>query len=131
MIKKTAVAKNVDGYIAGFPKDTQKLLVQLRALIIKAAPGADEQISYHMPAYKFHGPLVYFGAYQNHIGFYPTASGITNFQKELSAFKSSKGAVQFPLDKALPVSLISQILKFRVLENIEKAERKLKRKRLA
>jgi uncharacterized protein YdhG (YjbR/CyaY superfamily) len=129
MIKKTTVAKNVDGYIAGFPENTQKLLVQLRALITKAAPQAEEGISYQMPAYKFHGPLVYFGGCQNHIGFYPTGSGISNFSKELSAFKTSKGTVQFPLDKKLPASMISQIVKFRVLENKEKAELKLKNKK--
>ena len=78
---------------------------------MKAAPDAEEVISYQMPAYKYYGMLVYFAAYENHIGFYPTASGIETFKKELSIFKGAKGSVQFPLDKPLPFRLITQIVK--------------------
>ncbi len=115
-------AKNVDEYIALFPEHTQKLLDQLRATIFKAAPEAEEVISYQMPAYKFHGMLVYFAGYKNHIGFYPTASGIKMFKEELSGYKGAKGSAQFPLDKPLPLGLVSKIVKFRAKENIEKAK---------
>ena len=114
---------SVEAYIAAFPPATQKLLEQIRAIIKKAAPKAEESISYMMPAYKFNGPLVYFGGYKNHIGFYPTGSGIEAFKKELSVYKGSKGAVQFPLDKPLPVKLISSIVKYRLMVNGEKVKK--------
>ena len=119
-------AADVDHYIANFPEATQMLLDQLRAIIKKAAPKATESISYMMPAYKYEGALVYFGGYKKHIGFYPMPAAIAAFKKELSAYNLSKGTVQFPLDKPLPVSLISKIVKFRVAENLQKA--KLKKK---
>lgn len=109
---------DVDSYIADFPKDTQKMLEQLRATIMKAAPDAEEVISYQMPAYKYHGMLVYFAGYKNHIGFYPTSSGIAKFKKELSVYKGAKGSAQFPLDKPLPLQLITKIVTFRVKENL-------------
>jgi len=99
----------------------------LRATIKKAAPKAEEVISYGMPAYKQNGMLVYFAAYAKHIGFYPSSSGISAFKKEISVFKWSKGAVQFPLDKALPSSLITKIVKFRVKFNQEKEMLKKKK----
>lgn len=125
----TAKAIDVDGYIAGFPKDTQKMLKQLRETIIKATPGAEEVISYQMPAYKYHGMLVYFAGYKNHIGFYPTTSGIEAFKKELSVYKGAKGSVQFPLDKPLPLQLITKIVKFRMKGNLEAASIKSKVKK--
>jgi uncharacterized protein YdhG (YjbR/CyaY superfamily) len=131
MKANTSPAKDVETYIAGFPPATQKLLRQLRTTIKKAAPLAEELISYQMPAYKYHGVLVYFGGYEHHIGFYPTASGIENFKKEIAGFKSSKGAVQFPLDQPLPVSLITAMVKFRVQVNMEKASIPLKKKNRA
>ena len=121
--------KNVDEFISSYPKDVQLLLTKIRATIKKAAPKAEEVISYRMPAYKFHGMLLYFSAFKNHIGFYPMASGIANFKKELSIYKGARGSVQFPLDKPIPYSLITQIVKFRVQENIEKAEMKSKTKK--
>lgn len=121
-------ATNVDAYIARFPASTQKRLQQLRAAILKAAPKAEEMISYQMPAYKLNGVLVYFAGYDKHIGFYPTASGIANFKNELSAYKFAKGSVQFPLDEALPIKLVTQIVKFRVMENMEKAKKKKAKK---
>ena len=122
MIKPT----DVDSYIATFPPQTQALLEQIRAIIRKAAPEATEGIGYGMPAYKQDGALVYFAGYQHHIGFYPTASGIACFQQELAGYKSSKGAVQFPLDQPLPEALITTIVRFRVKENGEKAVLKKK-----
>ena len=116
---------NVDEYIAMFPNDIQEILKNLRKTIKKAAPDAEEVISYRMPAYKYHGILVYFAAYKNHIGFYPTSSGIETFKKELSAFKGSKGTVQFPIDKTLPLELISKIVEFRVHKNLEGAKTRL------
>jgi uncharacterized protein YdhG (YjbR/CyaY superfamily) len=128
METKTSPA-NVDAYIAAFPPATKKLLQQLRTAIKKAAPLAEEVISYQMPAYKYHGILVYFAGHKNHIGFYPTASGIENFKKEIAGFNNSKGAVQFPLDQPLPVSLITAMVKFRVQVNLEKASIPPKKKK--
>ncbi len=119
-MKKGKAVKDVDEYIVFQPMEVREKLEQLRQAIKKAAPQADESISYMMPAYKFHGVLVYFGAYKNHIGFYPTGRGISAFQKELSNYEGSKGAVRFPIDKPLPLGLINKIVKFRVKENLEK-----------
>jgi len=123
---ETFKPNNIDEYIAAFPRETQELLEQVRTIIRQSAPEAVEIISYGMPAFKHHGILVYFAGYQNHIGFYPTASGIKAFQKEISGFKNSKGAVQFPLNKPLPFELISRIVQFRVNENLLKAKTKKK-----
>lgn len=123
---KTTASASIDEYIASFPKETQKLLKQLRATIKKAAPKAEEVISYQMPTYKLNGALVHFAGYEKHIGFYPTPSAIAAFKKDLAAYKSSKGAVQFPLDKPLPLALVTKIVKFRVKEDSEKAAAKKK-----
>ena len=120
--------KNVDEYISIFPEDIQILLNELRDTIKKAAPNAEEVISYQMPALKDHGILVYYAAYKNHIGFYPTGSGVEKFKMELSDYKWSKGTIQFPLDKPLPLELITEIVKFRVNENLEKSKIKAKKK---
>ena len=118
---------NIDEYIAGFPEDIKKILEELRATIKKAAPEAEETIKYRMPTFTLKGNLVHFAAFKNHIGFYPAPTGIDSFKKELSAFKGAKGSVQFPLDKPLPLSLITRIVKFRVKENLEKTKQKQKR----
>ena len=120
MKSNTGTPQNIDQYIATFPEPTKLLLRQVRENIMKAAPGAEEAISYQMPAFKLHGMLVYFAGYKNHIGFYPSGSGIVEFQEKLSEYKFSKGAIQFPLDKPLPVKLITEIVKFRVKQNEEK-----------
>ena len=112
--------QTIDEYIESFPGDIQARLKQLRALIQRAAPEAQEKISYQMPTFYLNGNLVHFAAYPKHIGFYPTPSGIEAFQKELSKYKSSKGAVQFPLDAPLPLKLIERIVKFRVKESSRK-----------
>ena len=119
---------NIDSYINNYPKEIQQCLQQIRATIKKIAPGAEEVISYGMPAFKLNGLLVWFAAHTKHIGFYPKASGIEAFKKELSVFKGAKGSVQFPFDKPLPMGLITKIVKFRVKENLEKAKNKEKKK---
>ena len=116
--------QNIDEYIASFPKDVQKILRQIREIIQNAAPGATEVISYGVPAFKQNNILVYFAAFKNHIGFYPTSKPIAVFKKELSAYKTSKGTIRFPLDKKIPLVLISKITKFRVKEDLEKQLKK-------
>lgn len=118
----------ITDYIADFPEDVQEIMETLRATIKKAAPEAEETINYAMPTFTLKGNLVHFAAYKNHIGFYPAPSGIEAFKKELSVFKGAKGSVQFPLDKPLPLNLITKIVKFRVKENLEKASIKVKNK---
>jgi uncharacterized protein YdhG (YjbR/CyaY superfamily) len=113
------VVKNIDEYIIACPGEVQLKLQQLRSAIIKSAPKAEEAISYQIPTFKLNGNLVHFAAFKNHIGFYPAPSGIKAFQQELSAYKTSKGAIQFPFDKPLPLVLICKIVKFRVKENLE------------
>ena len=120
---------SIDEYIATCPKEIQKTLQELRATIKAAAPGAEEKISYQMPAFALKGNLVYFAAFKNHIGFFPTASGVQAFKHELSQYEGSKGTVRFPLDKPLPLELISKIVKFRVAENLKKAEMKSSKKK--
>jgi len=125
---KSSIPPGVDQYIGSFPEATRLKLEQLRNLIRSIAPEATEQISYQMPAYALHGPMVYFAGYKNHIGFYPCASGIEVFKDEFTAYKWSKGAVQFPLDKPLPVTLIKKIVTYRKKENLQKALQKGKSK---
>jgi uncharacterized protein YdhG (YjbR/CyaY superfamily) len=115
---------NVDEYILRFPKEVQQKLELLRTTIKKAAPKATETISYKMPAYKQNGILVYFAAYKNHIGFYPTSAPMIFFSKELAGFKTSKGAVQFPVEEPLPLKLITAMVKFRVSADVEKVKTK-------
>ncbi len=118
--------KNIDEYIAGFPQSTQEILEQIRLTIRNAAPQAVEVISYGMPAFKLNGILVWFAAYSKHIGFYPKASVIEVFRKDISAFKSAKGSIQFPLNEPMPLELITEIVKYRVAENMQKVEPKKK-----
>ncbi|MFW2487964.1 iron chaperone [Clostridium chromiireducens] len=121
--------KTIDEYILQFSPEIQEILETLRKVIKESAPDAAEKISYQMPTFVLHGNLVHFAAYKNHIGFYPTPSGINEFKDELSEYKGAKGSVQFPIDKSLPYELISRIVEFRVDENIRKAEDKLKKKK--
>jgi len=118
----------IDEYISAFPAEVQKKLWQLLEVIKKSAPGAEEVISYGMPMLRLQGRLLYFAAFKNHIGFYPMASGIATFKSKLKNYKWAKGSVQFPLDKPIPASLVSQIVKFRVRENEEKTKAAEKRK---
>lgn len=124
MEQKRARFSSIDEYIAAFPAEIQARLQALRAAIRAAAPEAEERISYQMPTFYLHGNLVHFAAFKHHIGLYPMPGAITAFQQELSGFVSSKGAVQFPLDRPLPLELVSQIVRFRVAENLRKAEEK-------
>jgi uncharacterized protein YdhG (YjbR/CyaY superfamily) len=121
--------KTVEEYIASQPGAIQAKLEQLRRLIKKAAPKAEESISYGMPAYKLHGPLVYFGGFKNHIGLYALPVAIEAFKKELSAYELSKGTIRLPQDKPLPAKLITEMIKFRVAQNEEKAAAKAKTKK--
>ena len=117
-----------DEYISRYPADVQERLQAIRAAIKAAAPEAEEGIGYGMPAYRLHGPLVYFGAAKNHIGFYPTPNGIEAFQAELAPYASAKGSAQFPNDEPLPLDLIDKIVRYRVAENVKKAEAKKAKK---
>jgi uncharacterized protein YdhG (YjbR/CyaY superfamily) len=119
---KKSAPKSIDNYIAAFPPKVRTLLRKMRATIRKAVPGAKEKISYQIPAFTLEGMLVFFAAHKNHIGFYPRTTGITKFKKELSAYKSAKGSVQFPLDKPIPFGLISRIVRFRAKENLGRAK---------
>jgi uncharacterized protein YdhG (YjbR/CyaY superfamily) len=110
----------IDEYIAQFPDDIQQILLKIRAVIHESAPQATEKISYQMPTFYLNGNLVHFAVFKHHIGFYPAPSGIEEFKEELSAYKGSKGAVQFPLDQPIPYELISKIVKFRVSQNLKK-----------
>lgn len=125
---KNKSATTIDEYIECFPKNIQELLQQVRATIKKAAPKAEEAIKYAMPTFVWKGNLVHFAAFKNHIGFYPAPMGIEEFKKELSVYKGAKGSVQFPLDKPMPLALISKIVKFRIKKNLDKAKMKMKTK---
>lgn len=117
----------IDEYISQFSPEIQGKLNTLRMVIKESAPEAEEKISYQMPTFALHGNLVHFAAYKNHIGFYPSSSGIAAFQKELSAYKGAKGSVQFTLEEPIPYELIKKIVLFRVAENVKKAEAKKKK----
>jgi uncharacterized protein YdhG (YjbR/CyaY superfamily) len=124
MLRPGEKFENVDLYIAAFPKHIQERLQEVRAIVQKTAPKAEEVISYNMPAFRLNGMLVFFAGYKAHIGFYPTPSGIKAFEKELKMYVTSKGAIQFPLESKLPVTLIKNIVKFRMAENEEKIKNK-------
>lgn len=126
---KAAAPASIDDYISSFSKEIQDVLQQVRAAIQKAAPEATETISYAIPTFVLHGPLVHFAAFKNHIGFYATPGGNAAFQKKLAAYQVGKGSVQFPLDQPMPLPLITQIVKFRVAENVAKAAIKKKGKK--
>jgi uncharacterized protein YdhG (YjbR/CyaY superfamily) len=111
---------NIDEYIATFPSEVQVILEKLRQTIRKAAPDATEKISYQMPTFYLNGNLVHFAAFKKHIGFYPAPSGITAFQDALMEYKTSKGAIQFPIGAAVPHTLVKKIVQFRVKENLAK-----------
>ena len=127
-MRSKATPKDIDEYIAGFPNDIQDKLQRIRMTIHKAAPKAKEKISYQIPTFALNGNLVHFAAFKKHIGFFPTSSGIREFKKELSIYKCSKGTAQFPLDKPIPLGLISRIVKFRLKENLARAAAKKRAK---
>jgi len=119
--------QTIDEYIASFPRDVQEKLDQVRMTVQEAAPEATETIKYGMPTFMLNGNLVYFAAFKNHIGFYPAPTGVKEFETALSSYKTGKGSVQFPLDKPMPLKLITRIVKHRIKQNREAAKR-LKRK---
>ena len=114
--------ETIDEYIAGFPPDIQEILERVRTTIREAAPDAEEAIKYQLPTFRLGGNLVHFGAFKQHIGFYPTPSGIEAFEDELSSYGTAKGSVKFPLDEPMPYQLIRRIVEFRVNETREKAQ---------
>jgi len=121
-MEKTAkpTFSNVNEYIALFPENVQELLQLLRKTIREAAPDATEIVSYNMPAYRQNSVLVYFAANKGHIGFYPTPSPIVVFKDELEEYKTSKGAIQFPLEKGIPCELVRKLVLYRVTEDLLK-----------
>lgn len=121
---ETLKPKTIDEYISTFPKPVQSLLQQVRQTIHKAAPEAEEAISYAIPTFKLNGNLVHFAAFKNHIGFYPAPTGLKEFEKDLSPYMQGKGSVQFPLDQPLPMALITKIVKFRAEQNRAKPVKK-------
>ena len=116
--------KTMDEYIDSFPEDVQRILNELRQSIKEAAPQAEETINYQIPTFALNGNLVHFAAFEHHIGFYPTPSGMEAFKKELSQYKGAKGSVQFPIDQPMPLSLIRRIVQYRVKENVERNQKK-------
>ncbi|RDC56306.1 hypothetical protein DU508_11910 [Pedobacter chinensis] len=123
-----SIKTDVEIYIAGFPKETRQQLQLLRQTIQKAAPDATEKISYGIPTFDLKGNLVHYAGYKNHIGFYPGADGIEAFKQELSAYKGAKGSVQFPINQPLPLDLVTKITEFRIIQNLNKAKLKSKKK---
>jgi len=122
--------QTVDEYISTFPPATKKALKDIRSTIKKAAPGAEEAISYNIPAFRLDGMLVWYAGYKEHIGLYPRPNVIQFFKKELTNYKLSKGAIQFPLDRPLPVELITRIVKYRIAENQAEAAAKTKKSKI-
>ena len=114
MAKRGKTPKDIDSYIAGFPRDVQRILREIRATIRKAAPGAEESISYQIPAFKLAGrQLVYFAGFENHVSVYPAPVGDPAFKGNLAPYASGKATAKFPLGKPIPVGLIRDIVKFR------------------
>jgi uncharacterized protein YdhG (YjbR/CyaY superfamily) len=129
MRSELPVAKTIDEYIERCPSDVQGKLEKIRKTILKAIPGSEEGISYQIPVFKWQGKVViYFAAFKNHISVYPAPRGSKEFKEELAAYEGGKGTVQFPLDRPIPMDLIKRIAKFRLLETMEKAAAKGKRK---
>jgi uncharacterized protein YdhG (YjbR/CyaY superfamily) len=118
----------VDGYINQFEPEIRERLVKIRAIIRKAAPEAEETIAYQMPTYRSNGNLIHFAAFKNHIGIYPTPSGIEEFKKELSEYKGAKGSIQFPHQKPIPYDLIKKIVEYRVAENKDQTQKRKTKK---
>lgn len=114
MSEEKKIANNIDEYISEFPEQTQRLLQELRTTIRKAAPQATEKISWGMPTFYLNGNIAHFAGYKKHIGFYPGAEAMENFKDEMVMYKTSKGAVQFPLDKPLPLDLVTKIIKYNI-----------------
>ncbi len=117
-------ARDIDDYISRCPPDVQEILQKIRAIVHAAAPEATEAIAYQLPTFRLNGNLVHFGAFKNHIGFYPTPSGTEAFKKEISIYQGAKGSIRFPLNQPMPYDLIERIVTFRVEENRKKKQKK-------
>jgi uncharacterized protein YdhG (YjbR/CyaY superfamily) len=128
-MKTTKAPKNIDEYISGYPVSVQQKLEAIRSAIKKAVPEAEEKISYQMPAFTLNGILVYFAAHTNHIGFYPTSTGVEAFKDELTNYKCTRGTIQFPFEEQLPLDLITRIVIYRSNENSLRAEMKTGKKK--
>jgi uncharacterized protein YdhG (YjbR/CyaY superfamily) len=128
MMQEKQAARTIDEYIAGFPAGVQQVLQEIRRTIREAAPGAEEAIKYGLATFVLEGNLVHFGAFRDHIGFYPDPRGIERFREELAPYEQSKGTVRFPLDRPLPLDLIRRIVEFRVQDNLERARARKRRK---
>ena len=125
MKSKKVSFSSIDEYIASFPEDVQKIMEQLRATIKAAAPEAEEKISYQMPTFTLNGTyLVYFAGWKTHIAFYGAPRGNAEFKEDLSAYETGQGTLKFPLDKPIPLKLITKIVKFRVIENQKRTDKK-------
>jgi len=123
MKTNASAPRDVDEYIAGFPNEVRTILEKVRTTIRKAAPGAQEKISYRIPTFTLDGKyLIYFAAFQKHVGLYPAPRGAEEFQEQLAAYGGGKGTVQFPFDKPIPFGLITRIVKFRIKENLARAK---------
>jgi uncharacterized protein YdhG (YjbR/CyaY superfamily) len=123
---KSETCKDIDEYINSQPTEIKEILIEMRTTIRNCAPKAEEKISYQMPTFYLHGNLVHFAAYKNHVGFYPGPSGLKEFPVEVAMYKNTKGAVQFPYSKPLPLNLIKKIVRFRVKENMARFAAKSK-----
>ena len=125
MKSKKVSFSSIDEYIASFPKDVQKIMERLRSTIKAAAPKAEEKISYQMPTFTLNGTyLVYFAGWKTHIAFYGAPRGNAEFKEDLSAYETGQGTLKFPLDKPIPLKLITKIVKFRVIENRKRTDKK-------
>jgi uncharacterized protein YdhG (YjbR/CyaY superfamily) len=120
---------SINEYIATFPEEIQAILQEIREIVKAAAPDAEEKISYQMPTFFLKGNLVHFAAFKNHIGFYPTPSGVEAFKEEIARYQGAKGSIRFPLDEPMPLDLIARIVKMRVAENLKKAELKSRKRK--
>lgn len=124
---KTRAPENIDEYIDGFPSKVQKILRKIRKTIQKAAPDAEEAISYAIPTFKLNGNLVHFAAFQNHVGLYPAPRGVKEFQDDMERYEGGKGTARFPLEEPIPYALITRIVEFRVGKQLEKGAKSKKR----
>jgi uncharacterized protein YdhG (YjbR/CyaY superfamily) len=127
MTPTRAAPRDIDEYIAGFPKDVQRILQRVRKTIRSAAPEAEEKISYQIPTFSLKGNLLSFAGYKKHIGLYPAPKGSARFNQELSVYRAQKSTVRFPLDQPIPYDLITQIVRLRVKDNLKRAAAKGKK----
>lgn len=117
-------SNEIDDFIAKYPPDVQQILQKIRGIVREVAPEAQEKLNYGIPTFTLNGNLVHYSAFKNHVGFYPTPSGMEKFKTQLSKYEGAKGSVKFPLDQPIPYELIRKITEFRVKEQQAKARKK-------